>query len=81
MFGKKMPALYIVADYLFLRCALQLNPCNFGNRDLYEGYHTSLILLGIHRNSVYNMVNKQHLFITVKADDRIRIYKDSFEAW
>ena len=38
-------------------------------------------LLGIHRNSVYNMVNKRHLFITVKADDKIRIYKDSFEAW
>ena len=30
-------------------------------------------LLGIHRNSVYNMVNKRHLFITVKADDKIRI--------
>ena len=38
-------------------------------------------LLGIHRNSVYNMVKKRHLFITVKADDKIRIYKDSFEAW
>ena len=38
-------------------------------------------LLGIHRNSVYYMVNKQHLFITVKVDDKIRIYKDSFEAW
>lgn len=38
-------------------------------------------LLGIHRNSVYNMVNKRHLFATVKANDKIRIYKDSFEAW
>jgi len=38
-------------------------------------------LLGIHRNSVYNMVNKRHLFTTVKANDQIRIYKDSFEAW
>ena len=38
-------------------------------------------LLGIHRNSVYYMVNKQHLFITVKVDDKIRIYKDSFGAW
>lgn len=33
-------------------------------------------LLGIHRNSVYNMVKKRHLFITVKADDKIRIYKE-----
>ena len=38
-------------------------------------------LLGIHRNSVYNMVNKRHLFTTVKANDKIRIYKDSFETW
>ena len=38
-------------------------------------------LLGIHRNSVYDMVNKRHLFATVKANDKIRIYKDSFEAW
>ena len=38
-------------------------------------------LLGIHRNSVYNMVNKRHLFTTVKANDKIRIYKDSFESW
>ena len=38
-------------------------------------------LLGIHRNSVYNMVNKRDLFVTVKVNDKIRIYKDSFEAW
>ena len=38
-------------------------------------------LLGIHRNSVYNMVNKRHLFTTVKANAQIRIYKASFEAW
>lgn len=38
-------------------------------------------LLGIHRNSVYNMVNKQNLFTTTKANDKIRIYKDSFDAW
>ena len=38
-------------------------------------------LLGIHRNSVYNMVNKRHLFDTVKANDKTRIYKSSFEAW
>jgi excisionase family DNA binding protein len=38
-------------------------------------------LLGIHRNSVYNMINKRHLFETVRADDKIRIYKDSFEKW
>lgn len=38
-------------------------------------------LLGIHRNSVYNMINKRHLFATIKANDQIRIYKDSFEAW
>lgn len=38
-------------------------------------------LLDIHRNSVYDMVNKLHLFATVKANDQIRIYKDSFEAW
>ena len=30
-------------------------------------------LLGIHRNSVYYMVNQQHLLITVKVDDKIRI--------
>ena len=28
-----------------------------------------------------DMVNKRHLFATVKANDKIRIYKDSFEAW
>lgn len=38
-------------------------------------------LLGIHRNSVYNMVNKRKLFATVKANDKIRIYKSSFEVW
>lgn len=38
-------------------------------------------LLGIHRNSVYNMINKRRLFDTVKANDKIRIYKDSFEVW
>lgn len=38
-------------------------------------------LLGIHRNSVYYMVNQRHLFATVKANDKIRIYKDSFKAW
>lgn len=38
-------------------------------------------LLGIHRNSVYDMINRRHLFATVKANDKIRIYKDSFEAW
>ena len=48
---------------------------------LFLNAETVAKLLGIHRNSVYNMVNKRHLFITVKADDKIRIYKDSFEAW
>ena len=38
-------------------------------------------LLGTHRNNVYNMVSKRHLFATVKANDKIRIYKDSFEKW
>lgn len=38
-------------------------------------------LLGIHRNSVYDMINRRNLFATVKANDKIRIYKDSFEAW
>lgn len=38
-------------------------------------------LLGIHRNSVYNMMNKQNLFTITKANDKIRIYKDSFDAW
>ncbi|MFQ8819458.1 MAG: helix-turn-helix domain-containing protein [Oscillospiraceae bacterium] len=39
-------------------------------------------LLGIHRNSVYNMGEKAaFIYHTVKADDKIRIYKDSFEAW
>lgn len=38
-------------------------------------------LLGIHRNSVYDMINKRHLFATVRANDRIRIYKDSFQSW
>lgn len=38
-------------------------------------------LLGIHRNSVYDMINRRNLFTTVKANDKIRIYKDSFEAW
>ena len=37
-------------------------------------------LLGTHRNNVYNMISK-NLFQTVKANDRIRIYKDSFEKW
>lgn len=37
-------------------------------------------LLGTHRNNVYNMISK-NLFQTVKANDRIRIYKDSFETW
>lgn len=38
-------------------------------------------LLGIHRNSVYDMINRRNLFTTVKANDKIRIYKDSFETW
>lgn len=28
-----------------------------------------------------NMVNKRKLFATVKANDKIRIYKSSFEVW
>ena len=48
-----------------------------------KGYTQSDVakLLDIHRNSVYNMVNKRDLFVTVKVNDKIRIYKDSFEAW
>ena len=38
-------------------------------------------LLGIHRNSVYDMINRRNLFATVKANEKIRFYKDSFEAW
>lgn len=38
-------------------------------------------MLGIHRNSVYNMINQRHLFETVVADNKIRIYRDSFETW
>lgn len=37
-------------------------------------------LLGTHRNNVYGMISK-NLFQTVKANDRIRIYKDSLEKW
>jgi len=39
------------------------------------------MLLGIHRNNVYYMIQKRNFFATVKANDTIRIYKDSFEAW
>jgi excisionase family DNA binding protein len=38
-------------------------------------------MLGIHRNSVYDMINRRHLFEIVVVDDKIRIYKNSFEAW
>lgn len=37
-------------------------------------------LLGTHRNNVYGMIGR-NLFQTVKADDKIRIFKDSFEKW
>lgn len=37
-------------------------------------------LLGTHRNNVYSMISR-NLFQTVRADDRIRIIKDSFEQW
>lgn len=37
-------------------------------------------LLGIHRNNIYYMISR-NIFQTVKANDRIRIYKDSFEKW
>ena len=37
-------------------------------------------LLGTHRNNVYGMISR-NLFQTVKANDRIRIYKDSLEKW
>lgn len=37
-------------------------------------------LLGTHRNNVYGMVAR-NLFQTVKANDKIRIYRDSFEEW
>lgn len=37
-------------------------------------------LLGTHRNNVYSMIGR-NLFQTVKADDKIRIFKDSFEKW
>lgn len=37
-------------------------------------------LLGTHRNNVYSMISR-NLFQTVKANDRIRVFKDSFEKW
>jgi excisionase family DNA binding protein len=38
-------------------------------------------MLGIHRNSVYDMIKRRHLFETVVVDNKIRIYKDSFMTW
>lgn len=38
-------------------------------------------LLGIHRNNIYDMINRRHFFETVVADGKIRIYKSSFETW
>jgi excisionase family DNA binding protein len=38
-------------------------------------------MLGIHRNSVYSMINRRHLFDAVVIDRKIRIYKDSFTKW